>query len=72
MQKKFADGYSECLYYITIHISSRGGLGGKRTTMFTQAVTYMNLWWIESRLGHKIWLLMHPLFMSTDVCYMGV
>ena len=33
--------------------SSRGGLGGKRTTMFTQVVTYMNLWWIQSRLDTK-------------------
>ena len=33
--------------------SSRGGLGGKRMTMFTQVVTYMNLRWIKSRLGHK-------------------
>ena len=30
-------------------VSSRGGLGGKRATMFTQVVTYMNLRWIESR-----------------------
>ena len=33
--------------------SSRGGSGGKCTTMFTQVVTYMNLKWIESRLGQK-------------------
>ena len=53
-------------------LSSRGGLGGKCTTMFTQVVTYMNLRWIKSRLGHKIWSLTHPLFMSTDVCYIDV
>ena len=44
-------------------------LRGKRTTMFTQVVTYMNLRWIQSRLGHKIWSLTHPLLMSTDVSY---
>ena len=57
---------------IVYFVSSSGGLGGKRTTMFTQVVNYMNLREIESRLGHKIWSLMHPLFMSTDVCYKGV